>query len=293
VAANSEGEGRIRQGRPIVPPFSRTNLGSVRPLFRPSTPLTGRMTQPPFSAHRAVEAPVEAHIEAHIEAPSPPEQREILARAVTEPMLAAIEEPSEWFDAPVAAVPETRIESAETEPRDEQADEQADKQADDPAAEWAVEVEDRDLLYGLRSDRPSAIDAIVSLDEPQVVDRRPEWAGPTPLSVTAITATHIYRPSIESALAFDSVTPMESLPPVAAPPAATPATPAAAQMPTPVAFRSIPDIGASTRRIAEALETVAARVRRGELQVIGTVPEGDERAAIAAVLAALLGVAPA
>ena len=77
MAASSEGEGSVRQGRPIVPPFSGPGTASLRPLFRASAHMTGRMTLPPFAAHCVVSAA--------------PEARETLARAVTQPMLAAIE----------------------------------------------------------------------------------------------------------------------------------------------------------------------------------------------------------
>ncbi len=281
MAASSEGEGPIRQGKPIVPPFSGPGPRSLRPLFRASAQMTGRMTLPPFAAQRVVEAA--------------PEARETLARAVTEPMLPVIDEPeNDWFDAPASAAPEPTIEFATLPDQSspDQSSEASEEPPEEPAAEWAVEAENRDLLYGLRSSEPTAINATVSLDGPEVEDRRPEWSGPTPRSVTPITLGSVYKPSMDSVLPFDSMPRFDSSPPAPTPPPA-PGAPAAMRMPTPIAFRAIPDLGAPTRRIAEALETVAARVRRGELAVGGNVPEGDERAAIAAVLAALLGVAPA
>jgi len=265
--------------------------------------MTGRMTLPPFEAQRVVWAA--------------PEARETLARAVTEPMLAAIDAPAavvnepanDWFDEPEPAISEPAIESA-TSPDQlspDQSSEALAESPEEPAAEWAVEAENRDLLYGLRSSKPTPINATVSLDGLEVENRRPEWGGPTPRSVTPISLGSVYRPSIESVLPhssmprFDSLSSVPMLPRESAAPAAPPAppaspapsTPSAARMPTPIAFRAIPDLGTSTRRIAEALEMVAARVRRGELAVGGNVPEGDERAAMAAALAALLGVAPA
>jgi hypothetical protein len=66
-----------------------------------------------------------------------------------------------------------------------------------------------------------------------------------------------------------------------------------APMPTPVAVPAMQDLSAS-RAVAHALETVAARVRAGQLVVVGDVPVGDDvsslAAGIAAALAALLGV---
>jgi hypothetical protein len=68
---------------------------------------------------------------------------------------------------------------------------------------------------------------------------------------------------------------------------------AAALSPTPIAVPVLQDIVAS-RAVAHALETVAARVRAGQIVIAGQVPIGDDvaalGAAVAAALAALLGV---
>jgi len=64
-------------------------------------------------------------------------------------------------------------------------------------------------------------------------------------------------------------------------------------LPMPVAVPAMENISAS-RAVAHALETVAARVRAGQIVVAGDVPVGDDNgslaAGIAAALAALLGV---
>jgi hypothetical protein len=65
-------------------------------------------------------------------------------------------------------------------------------------------------------------------------------------------------------------------------------------IPTPLSVPAVPDL-ASARAMANALETVAAKIRAGHLVVSGEVAEGvDEDATyagyLAAALAALLGV---
>jgi hypothetical protein len=66
-----------------------------------------------------------------------------------------------------------------------------------------------------------------------------------------------------------------------------------APSPTPIAVPALQDIAVS-RAVAQALETVAAQIRAGQLVIAGQVPLGDDitalAAATAAALAALLGV---
>ena len=62
---------------------------------------------------------------------------------------------------------------------------------------------------------------------------------------------------------------------------------------TPAVVPALQDLAAS-RVVAYALETVANRIRAGQIVVAGQVPSGDDAAslaaAVAAALAALLGV---
>ena len=71
-------------------------------------------------------------------------------------------------------------------------------------------------------------------------------------------------------------------------------TPVFVTIPTPLSVPAVPDL-AGARAVANALETVAAKIRAGHLVVGGEVAEGvDEDAThagyLAAALAALLGV---
>jgi hypothetical protein len=107
------------------------------------------------------------------------------------------------------------------------------------------------------------------------------------LGSQAITPMHvpvIRRTPLAGAIAAIEPAPSDALP--------TP-LPLVSLSPTPVAVPVLQDIAAS-RAVAHALETVAARVRAGQLVIAGDVPIGDDvsalAAGIAAALAALLGV---
>jgi hypothetical protein len=116
---------------------------------------------------------------------------------------------------------------------------------------------------------------------------RGTWRRVTPvLPSQAITpiASPIIRPTIEERETAEGATQAAS-PPLQAVPAL--------RYPTPVAVPAVVNIE-SSRAVVRALETVAARVRAGELPIAGQVPIGDDpwalAAGVAAALAALLGV---
>ncbi len=116
---------------------------------------------------------------------------------------------------------------------------------------------------------------------PPVVPVVPEWQGTPDWATPVVEAT-------------EAVWPVRTTPVLVTPVTMTPIDQAAiideGRAPTPVTFRAVPDVGDSCRAVAEALESLAAQVRRGELAIAGAVPEGDVSAAVAAALAALLGV---
>ena len=108
-------------------------------------------------------------------------------------------------------------------------------------------------------------------------------------AITPISVPQIRRTPMASTIAIGE-------PPAASVPSALPpqhmAVGTLATSPTPAVVPAL-DLAAS-RAIAYALETVANRIRTGQIVVAGQVPAGDDvaslAAAVAAALAALLGV---
>jgi hypothetical protein len=111
-----------------------------------------------------------------------------------------------------------------------------------------------------------------------------------PRSPTPTHMSPILPPRIATPLSSPVVPPRATTRPT---PVRSP-TPVFAAIPTPLSVPAVPDL-ASARAVANALETVAAKIRAGHLVVSGEVDEGvDEDATyagyLAAALAALLGV---
>jgi hypothetical protein len=109
-------------------------------------------------------------------------------------------------------------------------------------------------------------------------------------SITPISVPQIRRTPMAPAIAI--IEPAQPSVPTSPAPQQM-AVGGAAPSPTPAVVPALQDLAAS-RAIAYALETVAHRIRTGQIVVAGQVPAGDDvaslAAAVAAALAALLGV---
>jgi hypothetical protein len=297
--SDSQGVTGSRVGRPVLAPFRGPVRGAAPVGLRPPVPPGGRLTLPPFGAIRAGE---------------PQQRRSNVA-------LAAIEEdhPEPIDERPWAKTPSAVLALAEhhraTEAREtdewydsaedaQVASEPAPSEITEPAAE-AFEAAVRDLpvyvpanvdvaRFTPRVNRvirpepepvPEAAMIPESTLEPTQEQVAAEWralVGGTPVrSRTPVRAQTPVLP-MDAVLANDAAEEEEEEDvPAPAPHRMTP------MRVTPMMVSIIPAEG--NRAIATALEAVAARVRRGELVVHGTVPETDDTNALAAALAAALG----
>jgi hypothetical protein len=257
--------------RPPLKPFVRP-LAAESPALRPMAPAFGRVTLPPFgpiryggpkpgaavvtSSQEDDEAPTWASIEEYVHtAPAAPEVPDPEPVADPAPYVAADPEPEpEPEPEPVAAVSET-IED-DTGLFDDEL----------PPPPPVAEHHEEPMPWEAA---PEA--------EPEPVIRRPvlPMTGPS-------DPTPIMNPTIERTTEPHRMTPMR----------VTPLRPSMAIPPTPTLTTATTESNA--RAIAAALEMVAARVRRGDLVVTGSMPSNDDPPALAAVLAAtaaaLLGV---
>ena len=264
----SETKQQDQQGvtRPGLKPFVRPQQ-ALSPALQPMTPAFGRVTLPPFGPIRyggpkpgaAVvtpsreddEAPTWASIEEYVHtAPAAPEVPD-LAEPEPEPEDDAglfAEELPPRAEMTAPAPPWLDAAPAEAEPEPEP----------EPEAE--------------RDPEP----------EPALLARRPALPltgpyDPTPIMNPTIErtterTTPIMTPTIERTTEPHRMTPMR----------VTPLRPHVAISPTAVPAEP------NARGVAAALEMIAARVRRGELVVSGSMPANDDPPALAAVLAATL-----
>jgi hypothetical protein len=252
--------------RPVLKPFVRP-LQAESPALQPMTPAFGRVTLPPFGPIRyggpkpgaAVvtpsreddEAPTWASIEEYVHtAPTAPE--------VPEPVSAeaAVQDDTGLFDEEQPLPPSPVHEETAAAPP------WLDAAPAEPEPEPAREPEPE--------------------PEPELLARRPALPltgpyDPTPIMNPTIErtterTTPIMNPTIERTTEPHRMTPMR----------VTPLRPAVAISPTAVPAEP------NARAVAAALEMVAARVRRGELIVPGSMPANDDPPALAAVLAATL-----
>ena len=275
--------------RPALKPFVRPLVDEPRPALRPAAPAFGRVTLPPFgpiryggpkpgeapTAHREdEEEPTWASIEEY--AHTAPAQE--VAEPESESELAAAELEPEPY---VAAQPVPELEAEEAAPETVPEPE--------PLVASAAPVEDDTGLFDEELPPPPVVEQrdepmpweAAPEPEPEPVMRRPVLpltgpSDPTPIMNPAIERT------IERTTEPHRMTPMRVTP---LRPSVIPSTP------TPTFTTSM---DSNARAIAAALEMVAARVRRGDLVVTGSMPSNDDPPALAAVLAAtaaaLLGV---
>jgi outer membrane biosynthesis protein TonB len=240
--------------RPGLKPFVRPQQAQS-PVLQPMAPAFGRVTLPPFGPIR-------------YGGPKPGAAVVTPSREDDEaPTWASIEEYVH-----TAATPEV-ADVAEPEPQDdtglfaEEPPQQAETAAPSPpwldAAPAEPEPEPAPEPEAERDPEP----------EPELLARRPALPLTGPYDPTPIMNPTIERTTEPHRMTPMRVTPLRSH--VAISPTAVPAEP-------------------NARAVAAALEMVAARVRRGELVVPGSMPANDDPPALAAVLAAtvaaLLGV---
>jgi hypothetical protein len=247
--------------RPALKPFVRP-LQAESPVLQPMAPAFGRVTLPPFGPIRyggpKPGAPVITPSREDDEAPTWASIEEYVHTAPTPP------------------------EAPEPEPEPEQVVAEAATQDDTGLFDDEVHEE--------AAPAPPWLDAAPAAPEPEPepepmpepLARRPALPltgpyDPTPIMNPTIErtterTTPIMNPTIERTTEPHRMTPMR----------VTPLRPAVAISPTAVPAEP------NARAVAAALEMVAARVRRGELVVPGSMPANDDPPALAAVLAATL-----
>jgi len=169
------------------------------------------------------------------------------------------------------------------------------------AAETQLSADDITYLFGSDYESPPRVPHEGSAGGAQTLSLRPSEGGTSSQGVRRHTPAAPARRATPSRGSWRRVTPVlgsQAVTPISSPvirptPAQAPYAVPGLRYPTPVAVPAIVDIEAS-RTVARALETVAARVRAGELPITGQVPLGDDpwalAAGVAAALAALLGV---
>jgi hypothetical protein len=241
--------------RPVLKPFVRP-LQAESPALQPMTPAFGRVTLPPFGPIRyGGPKPGAAVVTPSREDDEAPTWASIEEYVHTAPAAPEVPEPE----------PEPVVAEAVTEvPPQEEIAAPAPPWLDAAPAEPEPEPE--------REPEP----------EPEPLARRPALPltgpyDPTPIMNPTIErtterTTPIMNPTIERTTEPHRMTPMR----------VTPLRPAVAISPTAVPAEP------NARAVAAALEMVAARVRRGELVVPGSMPVNDDPPALAAVLAATL-----
>lgn len=242
--------------RPALKPFVRPLVDEPKPTLRPAAPAFGRVTLPPFGPIRyGGPKPGAALIT------PPPEDDEA-------PTWASIEEYVQ--QAPAPEVPEPEPAEAESEPG--------------AAAGGSETVEDDAGLF----EEPMPWEASARQPEPEP-EPEPMMARRPVLPLTGPNdPTPIMNPVIERTI--ERTTERSTEPHRMTPMRVTPLRPSAIPAPSPISTSS----DSNARAIAAALELVAARIRRGDLVVSGSMPSNDDPPALAAVLAAtaaaLLGV---
>lgn len=303
--------------RPALKPFVRPLTDEPRPSLRPATPAFGRVTLPPFGPIRYGgpkpgatviapprereddEAPTWASIQEYVHEAPPTEAPEPEPEPVAEepePVAAAAEPESVTAAEPepyVAAEPELPYLAAEPEPEQEaivasEPELVATEAA--PVAGVSETIEDDTGLFDeelpplpSQAAEPMPWEAAPA-PEPEMITRRPvlPLTGPN-------DPTPIMNPAIERTIerTTERTTERSTEPHRMTPMRVTPLRPSA------IAATSIPS-DPNARAVAAALEMVAARIRRGDLVVSGSMPTNDDPPALAAVLAAtaaaLLGV---
>jgi hypothetical protein len=310
-----------RVARPVLAPFRGPVPGAAPVGLRPPPTPGGRLTLPPFGAIRSAEPAPRPDIAERPWAKTPSavltlaehhraaEARETTAdewydsaevsEAASEPTPGEITEPAvEAFEAAVRDLPVYVPENVDVarftprvnmairpEPRHEPEHEPEpamipestlEPTPEQVAAEWKALVGQTPMRSRtpVRQQTPVlAMEAVLASDaaeeaEDEELEEELEEAldAPAPHKMTPMRVTPM----------MDTRTPIHALTPVDG-------SPIVGMIPM-----------AGNRGVAAALEAVAARVRRGELVVHGTVPETDDThslaAALAAVLGALLGV---
>lgn len=237
------------------------------PALRPIAPAFGRVTLPPFGPIRYGGPKPGAAAVIDDEAPS--------WAAIEEPPLDEVAASTTELAAPEPE-PEPVLPEPEPEPEPEPLPIEA--LAAPAPEEEPVEAE---LLLPPVAEReaPAWLDATPATGTPTVDEH--SWSRRPVLPLTGPNdPTPIVNQTIERTTEPHRMTPMR----------VTPLRPAAIPAP------SAPAADGSARAIAAALELIAARVRRGDLVVSGSMPTNDDppalAAALAATLAALLGVKP-
>jgi len=259
--------------KPFVKPSAKPAADEPRPALRPAAPAFGRVTLPPFGPIRYGgpkpgatviddtpreddEAPSWASIEEYVHEAPAPEVAEVEPEPEPETVVAeTVEDDTGLFD---------------------------DVLPPPPVAEEPPVLEEPPLL-----EEPTPVVVEQQRDEPMPWEAREPEPHPEPVirrPVLPLTGpsdpTPLMNPTIERSTEPHRMTPMR----------VTPLRPAAIPAPSPLAA----SIDPTARAVAAALEMVAARVRRGDLVVSGSMPNNDDPPALAAVLAAtaaaLLGV---
>jgi len=259
----SETKQQEQQGltRPALKPFVRP-LQAESPVLQPMAPAFGRVTLPPFGPIRyggpKPGAAVVTPSREDDEAPTWASIEEYVHAAPTAPEVPEAEPEPEPVAAEAAVEDDTGLFDEQQLPHEEPA----------PAPPWL------DAAPAEPEPEPEA--------EPEPLARRPALPltgpyDPTPIMNPTIErtterTTPIMNPTIERTTEPRRMTPMR----------VTPLRPAVAISPTAVPAEP------NARAVAAALEMVAARVRRGELVVPGSMPANDDPPALAAVLAATL-----
>jgi hypothetical protein len=261
----SETKQQDQQGvtRPGLKPFVRPQQAQS-PVLQPMAPAFGRVTLPPFGPIRyggpKPGAAVVTPSREDDEAPTWASIEEYVHTAPTAPEVPDLAEP-------------------EPEPEDATglfAEEQPAREEPAPAPPWL------DAAPAEPEPEPQAEPERDPEPEPELLARRPALPltgpyDPTPIMNPTIErtterTTPIMNPTIERTTEPHRMTPMR----------VTPLRPAVAISPTAVPAEP------NARAVAAALEMIAARVRRGELVVSGSMPANDDPPALAAVLAATL-----
>jgi hypothetical protein len=281
--------------RPALKPFVKPSTGEAQAALRLAAPVFGRVTLPPFGPIRYGGPKPGAAIIAHDEhededAPNwasiEPAPDEVVAEevVVVEEPIGAVEPSIEELAAEAPSIEELGAEAPSTEELGAEApsidDLAAEPLAADPVAAEALVAEPP-------ADEPVADEPWMRAPEPEPLARRPVLPLTGPNDPTPIVNQTIERTTDPHRMTPMRVTPLRPSLAVPPPSALSPFAPSYAA-PSQAAIES------NARAVAAALEMVAARVRRGDLVVPGSVPASDDppalAAALAATLAALLGV---
>lgn len=288
-----------RVARPVLAPFRGPVHGATPVGLRPPPTPGGRLTLPPFGAIRSAEPPRSSDIAERPWAKTPSavltlaehhraaEARETAAdewydsaevsEAASEPVPGEITEPAvEAFEAAVRDLPvyvPENVDVARFTPRVNV----AIRPEVQPEAE--PEIEPAMIPESTLEPTPEQVAAEwkALVGQTPMRSRTPVRQQTPVLAMEAVLANDTADEPEEEQIeeAFDAPAPHRMTPMRVTPLHVTPI------------MGAIPAAG--NRNIAAALEALAARVRRGELVVHGTVPETDDTQSLAAALAAVLG----